>query len=54
MIYKKFVFLGKLSDAIMRVNADGSTSTIPNAPGNRDWEEYQRWLEAGNVPEPAE
>jgi hypothetical protein len=26
---------------------------IPNAPGNIDWEEYQRWLEVeGNIPLP--
>jgi hypothetical protein len=24
---------------------------IPDAPGNRHWQEYQRWLAAGNTPE---
>jgi hypothetical protein len=28
--------------------------SIPDAPGNRHWEEYQRWLAAGNTPEPAD
>ena len=27
-------------------------ASIPNDEGNRDWQEYQRWLEAGGVPEP--
>jgi hypothetical protein len=27
-------------------------ATIPNAPGNRDWDEYQRWLADGGVPDP--
>lgn len=27
---------------------------IPMAPGNRDYNEYQEWLAAGNTPEPAE
>jgi len=26
---------------------------IPSDPGNRDYREYQAWLEAGNTPEPA-
>lgn len=25
---------------------------IPNEPANRDWIEYQKWLEAGGVPDP--
>jgi len=27
---------------------------IPNSAGNRDYREYQEWLEAGNVPDPAD
>ena len=30
--------------------ADGAT--IPNDPANRDWQEYQKWLAAGGVPDP--
>lgn len=25
---------------------------IPDAEGNRDWQEYQEWVAAGNTPEP--
>lgn len=32
--------------------ADGAS--IPDAPGNTDWKEYQAWLTAGNVPLPAD
>lgn len=28
--------------------------SIPNDPGNRDWQEYQKWLQAGNTPLPAD
>jgi hypothetical protein len=27
---------------------------IPNAEGNRHWQEYQEWLAAGNTPDPAD
>lgn len=29
-------------------------ANIPASPGNKDWDEYQTWLAAGNVPEPAD
>ena len=40
--------------------ADGSHALlppgqrIPNAAGNRDWQEYQDWLSDGNTPDLAE
>lgn len=27
---------------------------VPEEPANRDWQEYQQWLTAGNMPEPAD
>jgi hypothetical protein len=35
---------------IVRRNAD--QAYIPNDPANRDWVEYQQWLEDGNEPDP--
>jgi hypothetical protein len=35
---------------IIQRNSDGAF--IPNDPGNRDWQAYQAWLAAGNVPNP--
>lgn len=37
------------TDAVIRT-ADGAW--IPNDPANRDWVEYQQWLEDGGVPDP--
>jgi hypothetical protein len=43
----------RLGGGVQRL-ADGAF--IPDAPGNRDWNEYQEWLAAdpANVPDPAE
>ena len=42
----------KLTDnGVFRVT-DGAF--IPDAPGNKDWKEYQRWLGQGNTPDPAD
>lgn len=44
------------SDNVKRINEDGTTSWIPNDPGNRDWIAYQDWLAAdeANIPLPAD
>jgi len=45
---------GGESTAVMRFNANGSVSSIPFAPDNSDYQEYLKWVEAGNEPEPAD
>ena len=37
------------TDIVIRTE-DGAC--IPNDPANRDWVEYQQWLEDGGVPDP--
>lgn len=39
------------TNAVIRL-ADGAS--VPAAPGNRDWEEYQVWLAGGGIPAPAD
>lgn len=38
------------TDALVIRNSD--QAWIPNDPANRDWQEYQDWLEDGGVPDP--
>jgi hypothetical protein len=40
--------------AVNRLNDDGSISSIPFDPANTDYQQYLKWVEAGNQPEPAE
>jgi hypothetical protein len=45
----------KLTTAfVVRFNEDGSTTGIPFDPANTDYQAYLKFLEEGNVPEPAE
>ena len=40
--------------SVLRTNLDGSQSCIPFNPDNIDYQQYLKWLEEGNTPEPAE
>jgi hypothetical protein len=42
----------KLTKSGVQRLADGAW--IPNASDNTDWQEYQKWLAAGNTPQPAD
>jgi hypothetical protein len=44
-------YLGNQVQGLIRTT-DGAC--IPFDPDNTDYQEYLRWLEAGNTPEPAE
>jgi len=51
-MYKNLTFMPNQEPVcVMRVS-DGAI--IPFDPDNTDYQEYLRWLEAGNTPEPAE
>jgi hypothetical protein len=53
MTYKlyKTVF-GK--DAVVKTNEDGSTTSFLLDLANPDYQQYLKWLEEGNTPEPAD
>ena len=36
---------------IRRTEADGTVWWVPEAPGNRHYEEYLEWVAEGNTPE---
>ena len=39
---------------IIRTNQDGSVTSIPDDPANTDYQEYLKWVAAGNTPLPAD
>jgi hypothetical protein len=41
-------------DAVLRVNDDGSQTSFLFDPANSDYQQYLKWLEEGNTPEPAD
>ena len=39
---------------IIRDNGNGCFTSFPADPANTDYQEYLKWLEEGNEPEPAD
>ena len=51
-MYKQYKnFKGEIESAIIRLS---DMACIPFDPANTDFIEYQKWLELGNTPLPAE
>jgi hypothetical protein len=42
------------SDAVVKTNEDGSTSSFIFDESNPDYQAYLQWLSEGNTPEPAD
>ena len=42
------------ADNVMRFNDDGSVTSFQTSPDSSDYQAYLKWLEEGNVPEPAD
>ncbi len=54
MIYKQVKgFRGNAETCIEKIQEDGITFSIPFDPANTDYQEYLKWVEAGNTPLPA-
>jgi hypothetical protein len=51
-MYKKIIgFNGERDDIIQKID---NGLLIPFDPANTDYQEYLKWVEEGNTPEPAE
>jgi len=50
-MYRQVKMSGVIVEMIKRLS---DNAFIPMHPDNTDYQEYLRWLEAGNTPEPAE
>jgi hypothetical protein len=56
LTYKLLKDFDGVARGAVQIDRDGIISTIPNAPDNIDWIEYQAWLAAdpGNQPLPVD
>jgi len=51
-VYK--LAMGKNGELAPSVNRLSDNTSIPFDPDNTDYQQYLKWLEEGNTPEPAE
>ena len=45
------IYIADEETTIRLTEADGTVRWVPEAPGNRHYEEYLEWVAAGNDPE---
>ena len=45
---------GNFGDSLIRTNDNESVTCIPFDPANTDYQEYLKWVAAGNTPLPAD
>lgn len=50
-MYQELSLKGQKLDIVKRLS---DNAFIPFDPNNNDYQEYLKWLEAGNTPEPAD
>ena len=53
-MYKLYNGILNGMDYIVKTNDDGSTTSFTYSEENKDYQEYLKWLEAGNTPLPAD
>lgn len=41
-------------EGVLYIDTSGAVWSIPNNPDLQMWQDYQKWLSEGNVPEPAD
>ena len=46
--------LSNFYNRVIRTNEDGSITSFPMSEENTDYQQYLKWLEAGNTPTPAD
>jgi hypothetical protein len=51
--YQEILFSGEVNKSVIKRLSDGRYVPLTD-PANTDYQEYLRWLEAGNTPLPAE
>jgi len=53
-MYKLYNGILNGMDYIVKTNDDGSTISFTYSEENKDYQEYLKWVEAGNTPLPAD